>query len=321
MGHRGRQRVPVAVTSNNDTVKDVEAQFIAPWHQEEIARMVRNVPAWLAPASLDEALALRNNYGDDATVVAGGTFVGILMRQRILIPDVLLALRNVRDLAYIEAGQGDGDNGLLRIGSMTTHRALERSALVRQKWPILAYTFSLIASPRVRNQATVGGVLADADYASDPPALFTALNARAVARGATGEREIPVEELITGYYETSLRPDELLVEVRVPRGVEHAVYRKFRSRSSEDRPCVAVAAARVAGKLRVVVGAVAERPQYFPALCSLADGEALDRELATEIGRRYAESITPLSDSRGSAAYRKRIIAVEVRRALEEMMP
>ena len=282
--------------------------------------MVRNAPAWLAPASLDEALALRNNYGDDATVVAGGTFVGILMRQRILIPDALLALRNVRDLAYIEAGQGHGDNGLLRIGSMTTHRALERSELVRQRWPILAYTFSLGASPRVRNQATVGGVLADADYASDPPALFTALNARAIARGATGEREIPVEELITGYYETSLRPDELLVEVRVPR-VEQAVYRKFRSRSSEDRPCVAVAAARVAGMLRVVVGAVAERPQYFPALCSLADGEALNRELATEIGRRYAESITPLSDSRGSAAYRKRIIAVEVRRALEELMP
>lgn len=283
--------------------------------------MIKRVPRWLAPATLAEALALRATYGDDATVVAGGTFVGILMRQRVLMPETLLALRNVRDLTYIKAGSGQGDDGLLRIGSMTTHRAVERSELVRQKWPALAYTFSLVASTRVRNQATIGGVLADADYASDPPALFVALDARAVARGIAGEREIPIEELITGYYETSLRPDELLVEARVPSNVEQAVYRKFRSRSSEDRPCVAVAAARVGGKLRVVVGAVAERPQYFPALCSLADGELLNRELATEIGRRYAENITPLSDARGSAAYRKRIIAVEVRRALEEMKP
>src|SRR6266571_4458619 len=235
--------------------------------------MGRNSPEWLAPATLEEALALRAS-----------------------------------------------------IGAMTTHRTVERSALVHRMCPILASTFSLVASPRVRNQATVGGVLADADYASDPPALLHALNAKTLARSTNGEREIPVEELILGYYETSLRPDELLVELRVPQNVERAVYRKFRSRSSEDRPCVAVAAARVEGKLRVVVGAVAERPQYFPDICALAAGESggnegrpYSRELAIEIGRRYAESIDPISDSRGSAEYRRRVIAVEVRRALEEM--
>jgi carbon-monoxide dehydrogenase medium subunit len=84
---------------------------------------------------------------------------------------------------------------------------------------------------------------------------------------------------------------------------------------------VAVAATRIDGKLRVVVGAVAERPQYFPDICSLAEGEQLHREMAAEIGRRYAETIHPISDSRGSAEYRRRVIAVEVRRALEEMMP
>src|SRR5712692_398324 len=278
--------------------------------------MIRSVPEWLAPTSLEEALELRARYGNEATVVAGGTFIGILMSQRIIIPQVLLTLRHIRELAFIE----DRGSCPLRIGAMTTHRAVERSALIQQNWPILAYTFSLVASPRVRNQATVGGVLADADYASDPPAMFTALKATAVARSVDGEREIPVEELITGYYETSLHPNELLVEVRIPRNVEKPVYRKFRSRSSEDRPCVAVAAARVDGKLRVVVGAVAERPQYFTDICILGDGEQLNRELATEIGRRYAENITPLSDSRGSAEYRKRVIAVEVRRALEEMM-
>src|SRR5260370_9087519 len=119
---------------------------------------------------------------------------------------------------------------------MTTHREVERSAVIRQGLPILAHTFALVASPRVRNQATVGGVLADADYASDPPAMLTALNARAVARSLGGEREIPIEELITGYYETSLRPDELLTQVRIPcfqatdgcaPPVDRAVYRNF----------------------------------------------------------------------------------------------
>ena len=286
--------------------------------------MGRNNPEWLAPASLEEALSLRASFGDEATVVAGGTFIGILMNQNILKPQTLLSLCAIPDLAFIKASGGNRETSYLRIGAMTTHRTVESSALVHRMCPILASTFSLVASPRVRNQATVGGVLADADYASDPPALLHALNAKTLARSTNGEREIPVEELILGYYETSLRPDELLVELRVPQNVERAVYRKFRSRSSEDRPCVAVAAARVEGKLRVVVGAVAERPQYFPDICALAAGESdegrpYSRELAIEIGRRYAESIDPISDSRGSAEYRRRVIAVEVRRALEEM--
>jgi len=283
--------------------------------------MSRNGPQWLAPTSLEEALALRTQLGGEATIVAGGTFIGILMNQKIMQPQTLLSLRRVSELAFIETDHDDGS--LLRIGAMTTHRAVERSPLIRLDWPVLAATFALVASPRVRNQATVGGVLADADYASDPPTLLQALDARVVARSEKGgEREILVEQLITGYYETSLRPDELIVEVRIPCNRERAVYRKFRSRSSEDRPCVAVAAARVDGKLRVVVGAVAEKPQYFPEICALADSEPAGsaQKLVAEISRRYAEGIDPLSDSRGSAEYRRRIIAVEVRRALEEML-
>lgn len=261
-------------------------------------------PEWLSPTTLDEALELRAELGDEAPTVAGGTFLGILVNQRLLEPAAFLSLRRVPGLEGISA------NGHLRLGAMTTHSAVERSPVVRERWPALAQAFSVVASPRVRNQATVGGVLADADYASDPPAMFVALGGRAVARCLAGEREIAVEELITGYYETSLRPDELITEVRVPVGPERAVYRKFRSRSHEDRPCVAVAAAVANGTLRVVVGAVAERPQHFPELCAGSPAQ---------IGRRYAEAIEPISDARGSADYRRRVIAVEVRRALEEL--
>jgi carbon-monoxide dehydrogenase medium subunit len=227
-----------------------------------------------------------------------------MVNQRLLAPAAFLSLRDVPGLDYVRA------NGELRLGAMTTHRAVERSPVVREGWPALADVFGAVASPRVRNQATVGGVLADADHASDPPAMLLALGARAVARSVRGERELAIEDLILDFYSTSLEPDELLVEVRVPGGAHRAVYRKFRSRSHEDRPAVGVAACRRGGELRVVVGAVAGRPQWFPELCA---GEP------AEVGRAYAEAIDPISDVSGSANYRRRVIAVEVRRALEEL--
>jgi aerobic carbon-monoxide dehydrogenase medium subunit len=272
-------------------------------------------PEWHEPRSLEEVLSLRAEHGDEATIIAGGSFLGIIMNQGLFAPTRLVALRNVPELDYIEA-----DDNVLRLGAMTTHRAVERSDVVKDGWPTLAFNFSVVASPRVRNQATVGGVVADADYASDPPSMLAALRARVVARSARGEREIPMEEFVLGHYETALEDDELVTEVRVPRGHGRSVYRKFRSRSSEDRPCVSVAAVRENGGLRVVVGAVAQRPQYFPEVCAIAEGERLDGELAAEVGRRYSEEIQPLSDSRGSARYRRRVIAVEVRRALEDLI-
>ncbi len=277
--------------------------------------MAMIAPEWHEPRSLEEALSLRAEHGEEATVVAGGSFLGIVMNQRLFAPTMLIALRSVPDLDYIEA-----DGGILRLGAMTTHRAVERSPIVREAWPSLAFTFSVVASPRVRNQATVGGVVADADYASDPPSMLAALGARVVARSARGEREIPMDEFILDHYETALEEDELVTELRIPRSEKRSVYRKFRSRSSEDRPCVSVAVAEESeGGLRVVVGAVAGRPQYFPEICDLARGERVSGELAAEIGRCYAEEIESISDSRGSARYRRRVIAVEVRRALEDL--
>jgi carbon-monoxide dehydrogenase medium subunit len=263
------------------------------------------VTGWLAPESLDEALALRREHGEDATVVAGGTFLGVLVNQGFLRPSAYLTLGRVAELRGLSISDGE-----LRLGAMVTHRRVEHDPQVRQGWPMLAEAFGLVASRRVRNQATVGGVLADADYASDPPAALTALGARAVLRSAAGEREVPIADLILGYYQTCIAADELLVEVRVPPVQGPAAYRKFRSRTSEDRPCVSVAAVRGPSGVRVVVGAVAERPQEFP---DLSEGTA------EEIGRGYAERIAPIADARGSAAYRKRVIAVEVRRSIEAL--
>jgi carbon-monoxide dehydrogenase medium subunit len=262
------------------------------------------VTGWFAPTTLDEALALRSEHGD-ATVLAGGTFLGILMNQGFLAPEAFLALGGVRELREIAVR-----DGALHLGAMATHTAVERSPAVREGWPALARAFALVASPRVRNQATVGGVLADADYASDPPSMLAALGARVVLRSASGERSVSVGELIQGYYETCIADDELLTEVIVPPVTGASVYRKFRSRSSEDRPCVTVAAVRGEDGLRVVVGAVADVPQDFPELCTGS---------AAEIAEAYAGRIDPIADARGSAAYRRRVTRVEVRRALEAL--
>ena len=184
--------------------------------------MAVNAPEWHEPRSLDEVLSLRAEHGDEATIVAGGSFLGIVMNQKLFEPTMLVALRSVLDFDYVEA-----ENGVLRLGAMASHRAVERSPVVREDWPALAFTFSVVASPRVRNQATVGGVVADADYASDPPAMLAALGAQVVAVSAGGEREIPMDEFILGHYETALEEDEVVAEVRVPSSEGRSAYRKF----------------------------------------------------------------------------------------------
>jgi carbon-monoxide dehydrogenase medium subunit len=270
---------------------------------------------WHAPADLEEALLLREVHGEDVTVHAGGTFLGILMNQGLVAPAALLSLGRLAGLRGVDVVDGE-----LRLGAMVTHRTIEQHPAIRAGWPMLARAFALVASRRVRAVATVGGVLADADYASDPPAAMSVLGARAILRSGRGERSVSMEELILGYYTTCIEPDELLVEVRVPPSPARAVYRKFVSRSSEDRPCVTVAAAHDGGALALAVGAVAERPQRFDDLCAVSLEDLRGAECRAEVARAYAARVEPIADVRGSAAYRRRVCAVEVRRALEELV-
>ena len=233
----------------------------------------------LEPNSVDEALQMLVEFGDDAKILAGGTAVVLMYSQRLIAPTHLISLGQIKDLDYIRHEPGTG----LRIGALTTHRTVECSSLVRDKYPIVADTFHQVANVRVRNQATVGGVLAEADYASDPPSVLIALGALVKVAGIDGIRTIPVSDLITGYYETDLRPGEVILEVIIPDLAENygASYIKYVTRSSEDRPCVGVAAIvefgkdRVCEELRIVVGAVAEIPQEFPNICSTAKGERI----------------------------------------------
>jgi carbon-monoxide dehydrogenase medium subunit len=275
--------------------------------------------AFLRPQTVDEAVAALAGYDGEAKVLAGSTALSIMLRQQLVAPAALVSLDRIDSLRGITEA-----DGALLLGSLTTHREVERSALVRERLPVLADTFGKVANVRVRNAATVGGVVAEADYASGPPAVLLALDAVVEVQGSGGSRSEPLADFIVGFYETTLEPDEVVTAVRVPLlpSGTAAVYEKFVTRSSEDRPCVGVAvvlglnADGSCSDLRVAVGAACESPQRVAEAEALAVGKGIDEALAREIAERYAAEIETLDDMRGSSWYRTEMIKVWVRRTI-----
>jgi carbon-monoxide dehydrogenase medium subunit len=277
----------------------------------------------LEPRTVEEAAALRGEHGDEAKLLAGGTALVLMLRNRLIAPRYLISLNTLPGLRDISYQPGEG----LRLGALATIAQAERAPALRERYPALADTYHKVANIRVRWAATVGGNLTEADYASDPPAMLVALGARIRAAGPRGTREIPMEEFFQDYYETALADDEVLTEIVVPEPAAgtRATYLKFITRSSEDRPCVGVAATLrldatgTCEDLRVVVGAVAGTPQRLPEAEALARGERPTPALFQQIGDAYARAIDPIDDVRGSAWYRRRMVRVLVARALNEL--
>ena len=277
--------------------------------------------AFVEPTSIEEAIGSLTAYGGDARVLAGGTALTILLRERLIHPAALISLNAVPGLQEIDVLDGH-----IRMGALVTHREVERSPLIQRLAPVLARAFGVVGNVRIRNAATVGGVLAEADYASDPPAVFLALDAAVEATGPGGVRHIPIRDFFVGFYETALSSDEILTGIRVPIPANgmRAVYEKYVTRSSEDRPCIgAVATVRlsvggnVCEELRVAIGAAAETPQRFPEVEATAQGTALEDDVVAAIADAYANRIDTLDDMRGSAWYRTEMIRVWVRRAIQ----
>lgn len=265
-----------------------------------------------------------SQYQEGGKLIAGGTWVTLVLKQRLLFPSALISLRKVPGLHQIEFKPGKG----LFIGAMVTHREVELSPVVKEHFPVLAETFASVANVRIRNQATVAGVLCDADYASDPPATLAALNATVMVVSAQGERTIPVRDLIIGHYTTLLKPDELVTSIFVPEipAPYYAAYIKYRTRSHEDRPCLGVAAILQMAPdgsckdLRIVIGAVSHTPQTVEAALASAHGQKMTPELVDSIAEQYAQAIEPISDLRASAWYRKEMIRVFTRRAIHQAL-
>jgi carbon-monoxide dehydrogenase medium subunit len=276
------------------------------------------------PTSLDEAVSILAREAEQTKIIAGGTALVIMLRNHLISPALLLSLAHVTDLRKIRHEPGTG----LRIGGLVTIREAEASSVIRDRHPTLASTFGKVGNVRVRNAATVGGNVSEADYASDPPCLLVALRAKVKASSVRGEREIPLTGFFKGFYETALNADEILTELIVPDPPpgSRSVYLKYVSRSSEDRPCVGMAAVLVKDpdgtckELRLVAGAISETPQEFESAGAIALGRSLTEPLIEEIAEACSSAAEPLSDLRGSAWYRKQIIRVMARRAIQQAL-
>jgi carbon-monoxide dehydrogenase medium subunit len=273
---------------------------------------------FLEPTTFLEASALLTEYGDETKVIAGGVSVTLMLQQKLIAPAVLVSLGRISAGDFVRL-ESDG----LHIGALAKLHDLERSQIVREFCPALAHTFSVVGNVRVRNQATLGGNLSAADYAADPPSMLIALDARVNVQGPDGKREIPLSEFFLGFYTTALESTEILTEIIIPKPAR-AAYFKYTSISAEGRPCVAVGVAAdfdsgLCKDLRIAVGAAVETPQRIADAEAMARGQTLTDELVAAIANEYSLTLDPLTDVRGSAWYRREMIRVFVKRALEEV--
>jgi carbon-monoxide dehydrogenase medium subunit len=268
------------------------------------------------PRSLSEAIELLDPDDPSVRPIAGGTALMLMMKAGVFRPQKLVSLRKVTELATIDAG------GDLTIGAMTPLAELERSAAVRQHAPVISKTLRTLSNIRVRNVATIGGHLAHADPHMDLPPVLIALGAHVAVSGRTGERNIPVEKLFAGYFETVLQRDELIRSVVVPdQKGRRSVYLKCTTRAVHDWPALGIAVSldtdtRVIRDGRIVISAATERPIRL----SRAEGALRDRNADGVAFREAAEAAAAeaelVTDAQGSAAYKRELLRVYVRRAI-----
>ncbi|HLH97274.1 MAG TPA: xanthine dehydrogenase family protein subunit M [Xanthobacteraceae bacterium] len=270
------------------------------------------------PVSLPEAIKLLDADDPQVRPIAGGTALMLMMKAGVFRPARLVSLRALHELSTI-AKEADG---ALKIGAMTSLSALERSALVRQHAPVVVRTLRTLSNVRVRNVATVGGNLAHADPHMDLPPVLIALGAQVVVTGRDGERSIPVEGLFAGYFETVLKRDELITALLVPAQVRsRAAYLKCTTRAVHDWPALGVAVSldletsAVRGA-RIAVSAATEKPLRLPGAEAALVGGAADEAAFRRAADAAAAEAEIIDDAQGSAAYKRQLVRVYVRRAL-----
>lgn len=271
------------------------------------------------PESLEHVLALLAEYGDDSKVVAGGTAFTILWRAGLIQAGHLVSCSRLRGL-----GEITDDGETVSIGALATFREAEWSSAVRSSLPVLAAALRHVANIRVRNVATWGGNAAEADHTSDLPCLLAALGAQIEVSCVSGTRVVSADDFFTDYFQTVLTPEELIVRINVPRPQAGwtGSYVKLVSRSAEDRTCVGVAAQiNIADDgtclgARVAATGVASVPLRVPAAEHALIGHALTPAVVADFAHDYTAAADPVSDIRGSARYRKRVLPELVRAAL-----
>jgi aerobic carbon-monoxide dehydrogenase medium subunit len=275
---------------------------------------------YLEPTTVAEACALLKQHGGAAKIFAGGAHLTILMKQGLYQPKALVNIKKIPELRGIRYDAAVG----LTIGALVTHREIETSALVKEKFPVLSEAEREVANIRVRNMGTVGGNLASGEPLTDLSQIFIALDGKAKIVGPSGQRSILVEDLFVDFYTTSLAEDEILTHVVIPplparSGIE---YIRFSSSSVVDKPSAGVAARLTLETrddtiqtARIVLGCVGATPVRARKAEALLSGKKLAGELAEQVGIMASQECDPTSDLRGSEQYKRAIVRTLVKRA------
>jgi carbon-monoxide dehydrogenase medium subunit len=274
---------------------------------------------YLEPASLGDAVRLLDPDDTSVRPVGGATAMMLMMKAGVLQPKRLVSLRNVEPkYSRIEVAA----DGHLRIGALATLSQIERSPRVRKDWPLLAQALLTLANVRVRNVATIGGHLAHADPHMDLPPVLSALGASLTVVGPAAERTVAVEALCTGYYETVLRRDELIAEIRVPpQAGRPGAYLKCTTRSADDWPALGITTVLEVKQSRftaasVLVSAATDRPTRLRAAESILKGSRVDDATLRKAGEAAAAEIDIVGDAHGSASYKKSLLRIGLGRAV-----
>jgi len=276
------------------------------------------------PERLEDALSLLDQYGDDARIFAGGTALLLFMKQRFSQPDHLVSLQKIPAFDGIEV-----TNGEIRIGAMCTHRTVETSPILQETVSLLGETYRHVATPRIRNMATVGGGLVHGDPNLDPPPSLIVLGAKAVLASSSGERTVPVEEFFLDYYETAIQPGEIVTQVIVPSVPPNTgtVYIKFLPRTADDYATVSVAAlltlsedGSTCNDVKIGLGSLGTIPIRGRQAEDVLRSKSISPELIRQAAEAAEDEVDPMDDFRGSARYKREMAKVFTRRALEQAL-
>lgn len=273
--------------------------------------------AYVAPASLDEALAALSVYGEEAKLLAGGQSLMPLLNMRLTTPEVIVDVNRLTALDYIRV---DGDT--VCIGALTRQFTLERDPLIQSVIPFLQPVVRLIGHPPIRHAGTVGGSLVHADPAAELPAAMCALQASFKIAGPGGERLVPADEFFTGYLTVDMAPDEMLIEVRIPAPQRTAWgIREFTRRAGDFALAGAVVVASLSEAAtcthaRVILFGVGDRPLRVPVAESLLMGHEPSRALADDVAAAAVEDLECEGDIHASGDYRRQLARAMLRRAV-----
>jgi aerobic carbon-monoxide dehydrogenase medium subunit len=273
------------------------------------------------PSTLDEAIRLLDPQDRSVRAIAGGTALMLMMKTRLFQPTRLVSLRRLNgDLRGIRAT----DKGGLRLGAMTSLAELEYSPMLASTHPVMSRALRTLSNIRVRNVATLGGHLAHGDPHMDLPPILLTLDAKVSIAGSGGSRSIGIADLLVGYYQTSLEKNELITAVDVPALTPdvHSWYEKFTGRSADDWPTVGVAVwfrvnSNIITEARIAVSAATDRPLRMAAAENLLTNAAPTQQSFSKAADAVADEVQPLTDLHGSASYKREMVRVHVRRALE----